>query len=107
MLAAGHPPEQVLEQLAATLTNRLLHAPSAALREAAESGDASLADAAARLFAPRPAMKEAIRRRLERVADRHAEIERMLADPAVLGRSDTVPRAVHGIRAHRPGRARP
>jgi glutamyl-tRNA reductase len=32
MLAAGHPPEQVLEQLAATLTNRLLHAPSAALR---------------------------------------------------------------------------
>jgi peptide chain release factor 1 len=33
-------------------------------------------------------MKEAIRRRLERVADRHAEIERMLADPAVPGRSD-------------------
>jgi len=33
-------------------------------------------------------MKDAIRRRLERVADRHAEIERMLADPAVLGRSD-------------------
>jgi len=33
-------------------------------------------------------MKEAIRRRLERVADRHAEIERMLADPAVLSRSD-------------------
>lgn len=50
LLAAGHPPEQVLEQLAATLTNRLLHAPSAALREAAEGGDASLAEAAARLF---------------------------------------------------------
>ena len=33
-------------------------------------------------------MKEAIRRRLERVADRHAEIERMLADPQVLARSD-------------------
>ncbi len=33
-------------------------------------------------------MKENIRRRLERVADRHAEIERMLADPAVLGRSE-------------------
>jgi peptide chain release factor 1 len=33
-------------------------------------------------------VKEAIRRRLERVADRHAEIERMLADPALLGRSD-------------------
>ncbi len=33
-------------------------------------------------------MKETIRRRLERLADRHAEIERMLADPKVLGRSD-------------------
>jgi peptide chain release factor 1 len=33
-------------------------------------------------------MKEGIRRRLERVADRHAEIERMLADPEVLGRSE-------------------
>jgi glutamyl-tRNA reductase len=50
LLAAGHPPEQVVEQLAASLTNRLLHAPSAALREAAESGDAALAEAAARLF---------------------------------------------------------
>ncbi len=49
-LAAGQAPEQVLEQLATTLTNRLLHAPSAALRDAAESGDAGLADAAARLF---------------------------------------------------------
>ncbi len=28
-------------------------------------------------------MKDAIRRRLERVADRHAEIERMLSDPAI------------------------
>ena len=50
LLAAGQAPEAVLEQLASTLTNRLLHAPSAALREAAESGDASLAEAAARLF---------------------------------------------------------
>jgi len=49
-LAAGQQPEAVLEQLAITLTNRLLHAPSAALREAAESGDATLAEAAARLF---------------------------------------------------------
>ncbi len=49
-LATGQPPEAVLEQLAATLTNRLLHAPSAALREAAESGDTTLAEAAARLF---------------------------------------------------------
>lgn len=50
LLAAGHPPGEVLDQLATTLTNRLLHAPSAALREAAESGDAKLAEAAARLF---------------------------------------------------------
>ncbi len=49
-LAAGQPPQAVLEQLATTLTNRLLHAPSAALREAAEAGDATLAEAAARLF---------------------------------------------------------
>ncbi len=49
-LAAGQPPQAVLEQLAATLTNRLLHAPSAALREAAEAGDTTLAEAAARLF---------------------------------------------------------
>ncbi len=33
-------------------------------------------------------MKEAVRRRLERVAERRAEIERMLADPEVLARSD-------------------
>jgi glutamyl-tRNA reductase len=50
MLAAGHEPEEVLEYLASTLTNRLLHAPSAALRDAAECGDATLAEAAARLF---------------------------------------------------------
>jgi glutamyl-tRNA reductase len=49
-LAAGHAPGEVVEQLAAALTNRLMHAPSAALREAAESGDAALADAASRLF---------------------------------------------------------
>jgi glutamyl-tRNA reductase len=49
-LAAGQAPEAVIEQLAATLTNRFLHAPSAALREAAEGGDAALAEAAARLF---------------------------------------------------------
>ncbi|MGQ0384788.1 MAG: glutamyl-tRNA reductase [Gammaproteobacteria bacterium] len=50
MLAAGHAPGEVLEFLAGTLTNRLLHAPSTALRDAAESGDPELAQAAARLF---------------------------------------------------------
>ena len=53
MLAAGRPPEEVLEFLAATLTNRLLHGPSTVLREAAESGDAEIAAAAARLFQSR------------------------------------------------------
>jgi peptide chain release factor 1 len=33
-------------------------------------------------------MKDAIRRRLERVADRHAEVQRMLADPEVLARAE-------------------
>lgn len=49
-LAAGMPPEQALELLAHTLTNRLLHAPTVALREAALEGDAELARAAERLF---------------------------------------------------------
>ncbi len=39
MLAAGRPPEEVLEYLSSTLTNRLMHAPSQRLREAAEGGD--------------------------------------------------------------------
>jgi len=33
-------------------------------------------------------VKDAIRRRLERIADRHAEIERMLADPVILARPE-------------------
>ncbi len=36
MLAAGKPPEEVLEYLANTLTNRLMHAPIQALRQASE-----------------------------------------------------------------------
>jgi glutamyl-tRNA reductase len=50
LLASGHDPDRVVEQLASTLTNRLMHAPSAALRDAAERGDTGLAEAAARLF---------------------------------------------------------
>ena len=49
-LAAGMPAEQALELLAHTLTNRLLHAPTVALREAARSGDIELARAADKLF---------------------------------------------------------
>ncbi len=37
-LAQGRDPEQVLAQLANTLTNKLIHAPSAALREAGQLG---------------------------------------------------------------------
>jgi len=51
-LAAGETPERVLEFLAHTLTNRLLHAPTVALREAAQSADGDLARAAERLFPP-------------------------------------------------------
>jgi glutamyl-tRNA reductase len=50
LLASGQEPATVLEFLATTLTNRLLHAPSVALREAATQGDDTLTAAAARLF---------------------------------------------------------
>jgi glutamyl-tRNA reductase len=51
MLAAGRGPQEVLEFLATTLTNRLMHAPSQRLREAAERGEAELIEAAKALFA--------------------------------------------------------
>ena len=50
MLAAGKSPDEVLEYLANTLTNRLLHSPTHALRQAAESTDPALADILARLL---------------------------------------------------------
>lgn len=50
MLAQGRNPQQALEYLAHTLTNKLLHAPSVALRQAAQQGDRELLHAAARLF---------------------------------------------------------
>lgn len=49
-LAHGHDPSQVLEAFAHGLTNKLLHAPTAALRQAALSGDTGLLQAAARIF---------------------------------------------------------
>jgi glutamyl-tRNA reductase len=49
MLMAGKQ-EEALEFLANTLTNRLLHAPSRALRLAAEEGDANLIEAAHKLY---------------------------------------------------------
>jgi glutamyl-tRNA reductase len=59
-LAAGMSPEDALEFLAHTLTNRLLHAPTVAVRDAASQGDAELARAAERLF-PEPNPADATR----------------------------------------------
>ena len=50
MLAAGRPPEEVIEFLGTTLTNRLLHAPTHALRQASETADAALAQTLIRLL---------------------------------------------------------
>jgi len=49
-LGSGKAPEEVLAQLAHGLTNRLLHPPTVALRQAALEGDAHLSQAAERLF---------------------------------------------------------
>lgn len=50
MLDNGRPADEVLEFLATTLTNRLLHRPSSQLRQAGEDGHAHLMEAATRLF---------------------------------------------------------
>jgi glutamyl-tRNA reductase len=50
LIANGRDPQQALEFLANTLTNKLLHAPSANLRDAALRGDTELLRAATRLF---------------------------------------------------------
>lgn len=49
-LAAGKDPEQVLNELARTLTNKLIHEPSAQLNQAAYSGRKDLLDHARELF---------------------------------------------------------
>lgn len=49
-LANGKDAQEVLDFLANTLTNKLLHAPTTALREAALSGDAELARAAQKMW---------------------------------------------------------
>ncbi|KAB8191021.1 glutamyl-tRNA reductase [Lysobacter maris] len=49
-LAAGGDPDELLGYLAHTLTNRLLHAPTVALREAALTGNAELGRAVDKLF---------------------------------------------------------
>ena len=49
-LESGTPAADVLTQLSRNLTNKFLHAPTVALRSAAEQGDLSLLDATHRLF---------------------------------------------------------
>jgi glutamyl-tRNA reductase len=50
MLSTGKSSDEVIEYLANTLTNRLLHSPTQALRQASESADPALLDALARLL---------------------------------------------------------
>jgi glutamyl-tRNA reductase len=50
MVAAGKSSDEVIEYLANTLTNRLLHAPTQALRQAAELADMALVEAVTKLL---------------------------------------------------------
>jgi len=50
MLESGRPPEEALNFLAQTLTNKLLHTPSSQLREAGSNGQHELLEAANALF---------------------------------------------------------
>jgi glutamyl-tRNA reductase len=50
LLAAGKSADEVIDYLANTLTNRLLHTPTQALRQAAELEDTALAEAVTRLL---------------------------------------------------------
>ena len=49
-LESGKPADELLQQLTRNLTNKFLHAPTVALRSAAEQGDLSLIEATHRLF---------------------------------------------------------
>jgi len=49
-LQSGQDPEEVLQQLAHTLSNKVMHAPTTRMREAAEHGDSHLLDAARTLL---------------------------------------------------------
>ncbi|MCH8479526.1 MAG: glutamyl-tRNA reductase [Wenzhouxiangella sp.] len=53
-LAAGHDPEAVMQRLGHRLVNRLLHGPSIRLRQAAESADEALLEAARYYFLDEP-----------------------------------------------------
>lgn len=49
-LEAGKAPEAVLEFLSRTLTNKLIHSPTSALKRAGEAGDQQVVDSAVKLF---------------------------------------------------------
>ena len=49
-LAQGQAPEKVIEQLARSLTNKIMHSPTQRLREAAEEGNSELLEMAQHLF---------------------------------------------------------
>jgi len=49
-LNAGQDPQAVMQQLAHTLTNKVMHAPTTSMREAAEKGDVAMLDAARNLL---------------------------------------------------------
>jgi glutamyl-tRNA reductase len=50
MVSSGKSTEEAMEYLANTLTNRLLHAPTQALRQAAESAESVVAEALTRII---------------------------------------------------------
>ncbi|MCJ7452016.1 MAG: glutamyl-tRNA reductase [Steroidobacteraceae bacterium] len=50
MVAAGRSADEVLEFLSTTLTNRLIHAPSQRLRDAAETGDGTIIETIAQIY---------------------------------------------------------
>ncbi|HZX90358.1 MAG TPA: glutamyl-tRNA reductase [Rudaea sp.] len=70
LLASGRTPEQALEFLAHTLTNKLLHTPSANLREAAQRGDVELLRAAEQLFDSAPDEKSRVEKTKEGKSDK-------------------------------------
>ena len=49
-LQAGEPPEEVIEYVARTVTNKLLHAPSTGIRDAGQSDRQDIVEAARILF---------------------------------------------------------
>jgi hypothetical protein len=96
-LAAGRDPNEVLDLLAHTLVNRLLHAPTVALarsradrrrRSRARRRQALPAVARGRCRVERRRRRRMIpslRRKLEALLERREEVERLLSDPSVIG----------------------